>query len=58
LGVTELPVSSQHGLAAGRFVSSHKDPFDRLLAAQSLLEDVPLLTADPAFASFGISTIW
>lgn len=36
----------------------HHDPFDRIVAAQSQLEQVPLLTADPAFTAFPIETLW
>lgn len=54
----ELPLYAKHALCAGNFSADHRDPFDRLLAAQSLLEGIPLLTADPALAHFGIQTIW
>ena len=37
---------------------AHKDPFDRMLAAQALIEDVPLVTNDVAFAGFGVKLIW
>ena len=36
----------------------HRDPFDRMLAAQSELEHVPLVTRDPAFTLFGTRTFW
>ena len=36
----------------------HKDPFDRILAAQALEEGVAILTADPQFAAYGVSTAW
>ncbi|HEY5044376.1 MAG TPA: type II toxin-antitoxin system VapC family toxin [Solirubrobacteraceae bacterium] len=36
----------------------HRDPFDRLLAAQALSERVPIVTRDPAFAAYGVPTIW
>jgi PIN domain nuclease of toxin-antitoxin system len=36
----------------------HRDPFDRILAAQALLEDLPLVTNDPAFAGFGVKLLW
>ena len=42
---------------AGGFDSAHKDPFDRLLAAQALDRGMTLLTVDPAFASFGCSIL-
>lgn len=55
---TELPISSRHSLLAGSFDQSHRDPFDRLLAAQALLEGVPLITADAALTHFPISILW
>ena len=36
----------------------HNDPFDRMLAAQSQIEDIPLVTADPVFKVFGTRTLW
>ena len=53
-----LPISIEHALRAGDFQVDHHDPFDRMLAAQSLLEDVPLVTLDPAFRRFDIQLIW
>lgn len=46
---TELPTSFSHCLLAGKIDWDHRDPFDRLLAAQSLLEQALLVTLDPAF---------
>jgi PIN domain nuclease of toxin-antitoxin system len=57
-GFQHLPVSHFHGLKAGGYGVPHRDPFDRMLAAQSELEGVPLLTCDPAFAAFGTRTVW
>lgn len=57
-GFTHLPVSYQHGLRAGRYPVPHRDPFDRVLAAQAEIESLHLLTLDSAFAQFGIITIW
>lgn len=54
----ELALTSRHSLLAGTFLSEHRDPFDRLLAAQSEIEGVPLITKDSAFKSFPIHTIW
>lgn len=54
----DLPITSAHALAAGRFASAHRDPFDRMLAAQSLLEGIPLVTNDPALRQFPIAVIW
>lgn len=36
----------------------HRDPFDRLLAAQALSERIPIVTRDPALAAYGVATIW
>jgi PIN domain nuclease of toxin-antitoxin system len=49
LRAAELAISTDHALLAGRLPWSHRDPFDRLLAAQSIVEGVTLVTADPAF---------
>jgi len=55
----ELGVTTQHALAAGSLAWDHKDPFDRILAAQAMTEGMPLVTADRAFASLpGLATIW
>ena len=59
LGARELPVVSAHALAAGLFAVEHRDPFDRMLAAQAIAEGVPLVTADPVMALFpGLLTRW
>lgn len=56
---TELPVASRHGLLAGRLEWEHRDPFDRLLAAQSILEGARLVTADRAFSTLpGVDIFW
>lgn len=51
-GYEELQVSSIHALAAGDLPPLHKDPFDRLLVAQSIEEGIVLLTADPMVAQY------
>lgn len=59
LRAEELPVRSVHALRAGSFVVEHRDPFDRTLAAQAVVEGVPLLTQDPAFSAFReLETLW
>ena len=55
---TELPISSAHALLAGSFKNAHKDPFDRLIAAQSVLEAVTLVSSDAAFQDFPVTLIW
>ena len=55
---TPLGISMEHGRLGGLLPGPHRDPFDRILAAQALLEDLPLVTNDAAFASFGVKVLW
>ncbi len=57
-GFTHLPITSAHSLRAGSYPMQHRDPFDRMLAAQSELERLPLVTLDPAFSDFHCITFW
>jgi PIN domain nuclease of toxin-antitoxin system len=57
-GYTLLPITTAHALRAGRLPGDHRDPFDRMIAAQALAEDIPILSADPKLDSFGITRIW
>ncbi len=58
LRVQELPIRVPHTRLAGQFNLEHKDPFDRLLAAQGLLEGVPLVSKDAALDLFPITRVW
>ena len=51
-GYLELPVSGQHAVSIDGLPPLHKDPFDRLLLAQALIEGITLLTADPQLARY------
>jgi PIN domain nuclease of toxin-antitoxin system len=51
-GYSELPIGSEHVVAIEGLASIHKDPFDRILIAQSLVEGITLLTADPTVAKY------
>ncbi len=53
-----LPVTFAHGERAGSWAADHGDPFDRMLAAQSAIENVPLATNDPTLGAFGIDVLW
>jgi PIN domain nuclease of toxin-antitoxin system len=57
-GFAELPVTIAHAQRAGGWDNRHRDPFDRMLAAQCAIEGVPLVTSDPALAAFGIPVVW
>jgi PIN domain nuclease of toxin-antitoxin system len=48
----ELPVTGEHAVAVGDLPPLHKDPFDRLLIAQSIVEGIILLTADHQVARY------
>ena len=59
LRAQELPISSHHALTAGLLTWAHRDPFDRMIAAQCMIESIPLATADTTLASFpGIHVVW
>jgi PIN domain nuclease of toxin-antitoxin system len=57
-GYTLLPIQAECGLRAGRLISEHRDPFDRMIAAQSLAEDIPVLSADSKLDMLGVRRIW
>jgi len=57
-GYTLLPIDVASALRAGRFTSDHRDPFDRILAAQAVAEDIPILSIDKKLDTFGIHRIW
>ncbi|MBM5826206.1 MAG: type II toxin-antitoxin system VapC family toxin [Cyanobacteria bacterium M_surface_10_m2_119] len=57
-GFEALPISLAHGLRAGGYSQPHRDPFDRMLAAQAELERLVLLTADPQLSAFPCQTLW
>lgn len=57
-GFYHLNVHYEHAVRAGLLPGDHRDPFDRVLAAQSLIEDLPLVTCDPQIAAFGCRTLW
>ncbi|MXY00078.1 MAG: type II toxin-antitoxin system VapC family toxin [Chloroflexi bacterium] len=46
-GYQEIEIGSDHAIAVGHLPSIHRDPFDRILLAQALVEDVTLFTVDP-----------
>jgi len=53
-----LPITLPHTLRAGLFHPPHRDPFDRLLAAQAATEDLTLVSCDDKFSPFGIRLLW
>jgi PIN domain nuclease of toxin-antitoxin system len=57
-GFIPLSVTLAHAAAAGRLPPHHRDPFDRILAAQALLEGLTLVSADPQFDAYGVPRLW
>jgi PIN domain nuclease of toxin-antitoxin system len=57
-GFGELPIRVLHAQWAGTLPSDHRDPFDRMLAAQAHVEGVPLLSIDTVFDALGVPRIW
>jgi PIN domain nuclease of toxin-antitoxin system len=53
-----LPITIDHLLALERLPMHHRDPFDRILIAQSLEEKIPIVTSDPWFARYPVEVIW
>jgi PIN domain nuclease of toxin-antitoxin system len=51
-GYRELPITSEHAVAIDSLPPIHKDPFDRILIAQSMVEGIILLTTDPLVAQY------
>lgn len=57
-GFRELDVTTQHSIEAGRLPLINRDPFDRILAAQSIAEDLPILSNDAALTALGAMRVW
>ncbi len=53
-----LSVTMEHGLIAGQLPLVHKDPWDRLLAAQAIVEDIAVVSDDEAFDVLGAERLW
>jgi PIN domain nuclease of toxin-antitoxin system len=57
-GFLDLPISVQHGQASGALPPIHRDPFDRMLAAQALTESMALVSNDRVFDAYGAVRLW
>lgn len=57
-GFQPLAISVSHAERAGRLAGPHKDPFDRMLIAQALAHDLPLVSVESLFDDFGVRRIW
>ena len=57
-GFRLLPASVEHVSAVADLPFHHRDPFDRLLAAQARREDLAIVSADPIFRKHGVMRVW
>ena len=57
-GFLDLPITVQHAQRAGGLKIAHRDPFDRMLIAQSQMEDLPIVSNEVEFDRFGVERVW
>jgi PIN domain nuclease of toxin-antitoxin system len=57
-GFEELPITTKHAVLAGTMAGQHRDPFDRMLAAQALCESLEIVTTDDALGALGARCLW
>ena len=57
-GFVWLPVRTEHAWQVRDLPHHHGDPFDRLLVAQALVEDLPVVTGDPQLSRYGVAIRW
>lgn len=53
-----LPLTASHAVHAGSYPREHRDPFDRMLAAQAEVEGLIFVTNDAEIAALGVATVW
>src|SRR6266404_757634 len=56
--IETVPISLDHVLKIETLPMHHRDPFDRMVIAQSLTENLPLITADPHFKKYNVHSLW
>jgi len=57
-GFRALPISLRHGQVAGALPGPHRDPFDRMLIAQAILDDLVLVSNETPFDAYGVRRLW
>jgi len=57
-GLIPLPITHLHSVKVYELARHHTDPFDRMLIAQAILEDMPILTADRQFEKYPVQILW
>ena len=53
-----LPIQTSHALQIFNLPIHHRDPFDRIIIAQSQLEKLPIITSDPLIAKYKVKVVW
>jgi PIN domain nuclease of toxin-antitoxin system len=57
-GFQALPINLRHGQVAGALPGPHRDPFDRMLIAQAMLENLVLVSNEVSFDAYGVRRLW
>ena len=57
-GIDILPITMDHALAAAELRGPHRDPWDRIMMAQALVERFHVATVDPVFSAYGVPVVW
>lgn len=55
---TPLPLTFAHATVAGGLPTKHRDPFDRMLAAQAIADDLTIISIDDKLDQFGVRRLW
>jgi PIN domain nuclease of toxin-antitoxin system len=58
LGATALPIGLDHAEAVANLPWHHRDPFDRLLVAQAVIERASVVSRDEVFGDYGVPVVW
>jgi PIN domain nuclease of toxin-antitoxin system len=56
--ISILEISFQHVVKVATLPFHHRDSFDRLIIAQSLVETIPIISVDAAFDAYGVTRVW
>lgn len=57
-GFDVLDIKKLHALNVGNLPTPHKDPFDRMIISQAIVEDMTVITVDPMFPSYPVKVLW
>ena len=57
-GFKTLPITCDHAIRAGLLPGPHRDPFDRVLIAQAHSENIPIVSNEVLFDTYGVRRVW